>query len=216
MSTFAPQEVACPSCGRKQTWTLATSLNGARASKQIDEIKNGSFQQVACDGCGHRFELEWPFLYYDFAGSLTVGVFPSEWEPEWRRHEAMLARSWRKNAGADAPLPARSFGAGVRVRTVFGHAALREKLLCSQAGLDDRLIELLKLELMRAENIHVRLRLQAIDGDFAFGADGVAESWRIPRSAYDELAAQPADYAQLLSRLDASSYVDLGAIAFAG
>lgn len=148
MSTFYDQEVACPACQQVAVHTVAHSINASRAPHMRQAIVDGTFQRVRCESCAAIFTIEWPFLYIDFDRKHWFGVFSEIDEPRFAELEDEPAEAYELCAGKDAPEAARAEAASMRVRTVFGFEALREKLLCMDAGLDDVSLELCKLALL--------------------------------------------------------------------
>jgi hypothetical protein len=110
------------------------------------------------------------------------------------------------------------------VRTVFGLEALREKLVCWDAGFDDVLIEVLKLEQLGVApggawlDDRRNARLAGVDAEtlaIVIGAPGRAEHAllaELPRAAYVALAADRARSAELAAKLSAGPFVDVGRI----
>src|SRR4029079_15944705 len=92
-------------------------------------------------------------------------------------------------------------------RLIFGLAALREKLITFDAGLDDRVVELLKIQLLRDLRGNFAaddyFHLVAVGGaELVFEkrhADGMIRKLPIPRSLYADLAALP-NLAELIAQ----------------
>jgi ribosomal protein S27E len=214
MSTFVPVLVTCPGCGHVQEETLATSLNVTRTPHWKDAVLDGSFQQVRCSSCGATWEAVEPFIYLDFKLRLYVGVHPAGDEAVWWEHENGPADAFVRNLGWAAPPVARPIGEGFAVRTTFGLASLREKIVARDAGLDDVTLEALKLRLLLTRHdlrfgLAARLRLTSVDGPtLVFASSGVAI--RSDRAAYDEVGDDPVLAAQLYPLLAGHPYCDLG------
>ena len=178
MSTFLPVEVTCEACGSVQVESLATSLNVTRTPEWKDRVLDGSFQVVTCKSCANTWEAVEPFVYLDFNQRLYVGVYPGSAESVWWMHERDPADAFVRNLGWAAPPVARPVGEGFVVRTVFGLAALREKVIALEASLDDVVLEILKLRLMltRADmtlGVDSRPRLVRVDeGSLVFISSG--------------------------------------------
>ncbi len=95
-----------------------------------DDILAGTFMNVACPKCGKLLKLELPVRVRDRARDLDLFLLPS------------LERN-RYLAGKFPEVPA-----GV-ARVVIGYPELVEKLRIARAGLDDRVVEIVKFHLMR-------------------------------------------------------------------
>jgi hypothetical protein len=148
MSWFQPTSVACPSCGAGLRETTAETVNIARAPQVRERILEGSFHVATCSACSHRAVIERRFMYSDFARRQFFQVFRPDDETRWPHFEA-LAHQTFVGGFQGAPEAMQALAAKTAVRAVFGIAALTEKLRIDEAGLDDGLIELLKLDLLR-------------------------------------------------------------------
>jgi hypothetical protein len=229
MSTFALKPVSCPHCRDQRRREVVTSLSVTRSPHLREQILSGRFQVFACEACGRTFTCTGRFSYLDLERRRFVGVFPTEAEQEWPRHERLTAHAYETNLGGEAPSVARSLGEGVVVRCVFGLAALREKLLIDDAGLDDVLVEAAKLDLFRTVTglsleAGRRPRLVEIGParvHFAVPAAADDRDRRpfdlpVERPRFDEfLAAAAAAAGTLRETLAAGPYVDAGRLLIA-
>src|SRR5207237_105592 len=112
---------------------------------------------------------------------------------DWEQWEAVTEKVFAE-AFAGAPEPMRDFATGFRVRAVFGGPALADKLHVWDAGLDDAVVELLKLELATSQpELRARrdLFLDVVRVDLAGGLVEVAATGT---------AAPPALYGMRLAR----------------
>ena len=149
MSILTDRTVKCPGCGKPAVHRVARSLNAGRSPELVQEILHDRFQRFTCPTCGYAYLVEDPFIFIDFTTKLWIGHFPRSWETHWKKLERQPLESYQRAMGGDAPAVARRLGEGFTVRAVFGLAALRDKLQALRAGLDDRRLEALKLEVMR-------------------------------------------------------------------
>jgi hypothetical protein len=132
-----------------------------------------------------------------------------------------LARSTFAHAyGEKASAAARDIGSGLRARVTFGWAGLREKLLAAEHQLDDVTLELVKMAILRGlDNSPIgadtELRLLGVEGSELMMAwiravnEETVEGLRVPRSLYDEIAADPAGWQALREELSAGPFVDM-------
>lgn len=151
MSVFLPQVVRCGACGESSERAIAVSVNGGRAPNLRAEILAGTFQRFECPSCGEPTPVDPRFTYVDFGAGQFIGVYPARAGVEWKRLEAETLALYDRNLGAHAPPAARAVAPELDVRVVFGLAALREKLVVFEAGLDDVAVELVKLDLVRCQ-----------------------------------------------------------------
>ncbi|MBK8039295.1 MAG: CpXC domain-containing protein [Verrucomicrobiaceae bacterium] len=137
MSVYHPTETRCR-CGMLLTVPLVRSANAVRSPAIREAILRGTFHTALCPGCRRRVQVESTFLYTDLKKQTAILVKPKSGR---RTHlsdsEALLQAA--KALGRSLP---RSSG---HLRVVYGLGELREKLVCQDAGLDDRALELAKV-----------------------------------------------------------------------
>lgn len=242
MSIFEPRTLTCPHCGVDAEHAVAVSINGGRSPQYRQQILDGSFQVIACPTCGKKTEADGPFIYIDLRDKIWIGCFPRAWEPAWRSFENEPLDSWRRSMIDHAPSNVRRMADGFRVRAVFGLPALREKLLCLQHGIDDRLLEALKLDLLRRHEalaMHPAARPLLIDVDGAAlamvsllpppesdgaslgAALGFQATWRnvrfsVPRGELDRIRDDAAAWSAAIVQVSGGPYVDLGRMMLSG
>ena len=138
MSTFRVYSLTC-GCGEKLSAPLAESVNVQRAPELREQILKGQFHRVKCPKCKRTVTVEKPFLYFDTGRQAYFNVLPASERHRYREASDALS--------AIAPhIPDFGDAAGERqLRAVFGMGELREKLVAQDAGIDDRIAELLKV-----------------------------------------------------------------------
>lgn len=220
MSLFVSQNLPCPSCGKSIEFAVNFSVNADRRPDFRAAIIDGSFQSEECGNCGTPFRLEPEMTYLDIGRGQWILVRPASKRQEWPMLEADARDAFDLAFGDAAPAPARAIGAGLTARVTFGWAALREKLLCREAGIDDATLEMLKLLLMRtmpetpltADN---ELRFGGVQGDelhlawIRFDDESVVETMVVPRGLYDDIDKSGEDWRGLREQLTAGTYVDV-------
>lgn len=221
MSVYQTRALTCPECEAEFDKSVCVSLNGNRVPAVVDEVRTGRFQHFDCPNCSAVLVADGPLIYTDFELRRWVGCFPRPWEGAWRILEHEPARSFQRAMIDDAPPVMRAEADGYLVRTVFGLPALAEKILIWDHGLDDRVVELMKLELHRSPDGPIldpdrRLRFAACDGtDLRLGL-GTAEVFRVPMTWYHDVAERIDLYAETVDALGAGPYVDIGRAALTG
>jgi hypothetical protein len=149
MSKFVQATKRCPACDTPAEWRVAIGINVSRHPPHRAAILAGTFQRFRCPRCGDDYLVDDPFLYMDFERRQMIGVFPRAAEEQWPQLEREPLDAFERNLSSDEVSPfVRDMALGWLVRTVFGLGALREKLICFEAGIDDRALELLKLQLV--------------------------------------------------------------------
>ncbi len=149
MSRCEIQQVECPSCGASQDTKVFVSVNGARIKSAADRLIDGSWGALACLKCGAEYHRPVPRLFTDLPGKFWVVRYDDSERGRYsmREEEAntIFEREWLERPPASIRDQARS----IQRRICFGPAQLREKLLLRRHILDDRIVECLKLVLMR-------------------------------------------------------------------
>lgn len=220
MSIFENQGLACPACGSAVSFAVARSVLADRRPDLRDDILSGAFQAEACEHCGARFRREPELNYLDIARGQWILAKPAGAAADWIALEAQAQGIFQLAYGSLAPAPAQEIGQTLAVRIAFGWPALREKLLAAQAGLDDVALECMKVALVRALDAPplgdtVELRLMALDAQTLtlqwLDADGEQpiETFSVPRTMYDRIAAAPGPYAELRAALSQGPFVDM-------
>jgi|GEM_PF-499611 len=220
MSLFQTERLACPKCAHDNEVDVIYSINADRRDSLRTGILDGSFQRIVCEGCGEAFRLEPELSYLDVARKQWILACPASKLELWPELEADAARTFDHAYGPQAAPLAREVGAGLKVRAVFGWAALREKLLCAERGLDDVALELLKIAILSTSQSppledDVELRLFDIEGDeivlawIYAGTERPVETLRVSRELYEEISADEAAWAEVRKQLTAGAYVDM-------
>ena len=220
MSTFVPRTCRCPACGHAEERRIAVSLSGVLRPDVVEEITHDRFQDFACEGCGQRYVVDDPLIYIDFARKHWVACLPARGEVGWHRYEQESWHAWELNMLRNAPPMVRQQAGGFTIRTVFGLAALRDKLVALRAGLDDRWLEVLKLALMREQgvlSIAHRPRLRVVEADrLRLTVRSRAMELIVPRSRYEALLLSPLGWISALEAVSRGPYVDVGRLLIGG
>ena len=220
MSIFRSHTLACPSCGAPVEYELVHSVNADRRPDLREAILDGSFQLQECPGCGTRLRCEPEFTYLDQKRGQYIGVWPASRRHEWQACAAKTREVFDHSLGAQAQREARALGEKLSVRTEFGWPALVEKLLASDAGIDDSTLEAAKLAVMRTQEespLPGRLELRLVaadDGDpvlawLGGGSEGEAlPALKVPRKLIDAIEAEPARWQAVRDSVAEGDVVD--------
>jgi hypothetical protein len=229
MSRFEDRQLRCPHCTREFTESIATSLNVTNKPQLRDAILTGQFQRFTCPDCHKAFVVDDALMYIDFGRKIWIGMFPQSSEAHWYRHEALPRETFDTNMTGPHTSPyAREMADGFIVRAVFGLPALAEKIRCLEAGVDDAVLAILKLQMMQTieglrfnpqsrptlvgvEESQLIFRARTSDGEN--GESG--ETLVIPREALGEIDDNQEAYASVIKQLTEGPYVDVGRIMFA-
>ena len=206
MSTFVPSQIICR-CGHRYDVQVANGLHISLRPDPRHQIFEGTFHRFFCPTCGMTTMVDATLSFTDFPRRQWFTVAPSYGLP-WRRQWLEIARkSFQATMVDSAPELVAGWGREMTRRLIFGLASLREKLVIGDAGLDDRVVELLKIQLVRdlrgtlSPEVYFHVTAVAAD-ELTFERthpDGVIRAFAIPRQHYAALAEAP----------ELSSWVDL-------
>lgn len=195
MSWFVMTRLTCPSCGASFEAPTADTVNVTRLPLHREAVLSGAFHRVTCAACQHPSRVEREFLYADVDRHEFVHVFRAIDLPEWASREETALMAFH-SAIDNGPPGVRNFARQYKTRAVFGLVELAEKVRLWDRGLDDALVELLKLELMTTipelrRKADLQLTVTAIlerQGDIEV-EERSGEAFAMPLSRYRELLA---------------------------
>jgi hypothetical protein len=222
VSFINPATAACPTCGAEAQVQYPTSINADRRPDLRSAILDGSLSCQPCRACGERLTFEPQLTYLDVGRRQWILAESSDARTDWDALEQQADEVYAAAFGSGAPDAARSIGATLVPRLVFGWPALIEKLLCQEYGLDDVALEALKLAAIAhgtVPNVYtgLDLRLTGRDDDtlvlhWVNPASGTPfERLGIPWEAY-VLVKGGDGWAPVAARLAGRMFVDLGRV----
>lgn len=142
MSVYHPHNVNC-NCGFSFTHALVESANVERSPAIRKAVLEGTFHRIHCPKCGQRVTVETKFYFADPLRKSLYLVQPSNQRHESKSDSKEVLRSIK--IFPKKVLDMRD----AKIRVVYGLDELREKLVCEDAGLNDRLLETAKLYILR-------------------------------------------------------------------
>jgi hypothetical protein len=150
MSIKGTVKVRCPACGAAHDAALVQSINARDEPAVVERLLAGDLNVLACE-CGRRTLLEATLLYHDPEREYFCQACPGG--------EEAMASGMRAFATIAGSLATR--------RLVPSHNALVEKVLISRAGLDDAVIEVLKVLLLvsRGDDLDRVLLFASVNSD---------------------------------------------------
>jgi hypothetical protein len=217
MSLRREHEFQCPDCHASFKLEVYSTINATRAPELRSAVMERRFQRHRCD-CGSSIGLEPEELsYLDTERKQWIVLMASARLGDWREHEARTQDLFNRALGSEAPAAAQEIGQGISPRLVFGLEGLREKLLIQELGLDDVVIECMKLFAMRSAKIMParaqELLFQGIEEehlklDLVDHEDGkLKSSMGVPRALYAEIASSE-DWAGFRAQMGEGPFVD--------
>lgn len=220
MSLFRSMNVSCPKCGETVHLDAVASVNADRRPDLRDAILRDAFQDTTCGACGTAVRLPPEFTFLDVGRGQWLAVFPADRVPDHLALEDEAQALFDGFYGPTAPEAAQDVGRGLTPRLVFGWPAVREKILARELGLDDVVLEELKLDVLRRVpeaplSPGVELRLVAGSAEmlsFAWieaDTEEVRTSLDVKRALYDGVAGDPEGWADLRAALTEGIFVDM-------
>ncbi|MBL9018232.1 MAG: hypothetical protein JNL83_28855 [Myxococcales bacterium] len=222
MSTRYTIDVTCTRCGRLDRVEVADSYSVDRLPAVREWVLARTLMSTPC-ACGSRIEVDKPLLYSDVERGWWIQVVSPDRRPMYEVCETETRAEFTSVFDPSIFPPAiAALGAQLRVRVVFGHEELREKVLCADHDLDDALVEILKLELLvaRPELLAAGVDILVLDGivDRALSLVGLAADKRgqyhpagevrVARSAYDSLRSRRDELVTIYPALFGGTYVN--------
>jgi hypothetical protein len=221
MSQFTTATVVCPACSTEVSFDLVQSVNADRMPSLRAQILARTFQSKACPACGTGFRVEPGFNYVEHGRDLWIAAWPLQRLPHWQEEEAAAEMRFERVYGPQSSPFIQAIGARLKRRLAFGWAAVREKLVIADLGLDDVAVELCKSAVLRASasapvGLGAELRLLGGDVDHLGFAwlrsldESMLQPVRVKRALYDEIAADDGgDWLPLRKQLG-GMFVDVG------
>ena len=120
-------DFTCNGCEATQSFTVWESLNVSLNPEEKIHLLNGNLTTFTCKKCGWSCNVSYPLLYHDMEKHLMVWLWLDAGEPE------------------TITLPIVEKVNDYIFRLVSTKHELVEKICIVEFGLDDRVIELLKL-----------------------------------------------------------------------
>jgi endogenous inhibitor of DNA gyrase (YacG/DUF329 family) len=220
MSLFRSTNVNCPNCGETVNMSGVGSVNADRRPDLRDAILKSKFQDTTCPHCQTNFRLAPEFNYLDVGRNQWIASMPAYRLRDWIEKEDEAKESFAISYGSKAPGVAREIGADLTVRLTFGWPALREKILAREHGIDDAVLECLKLETIRrvpsaplAEGIEMRL-FEVTDEILTFvwidaATEEVIEALQVRRTLLDAIVENAEGWKAIRDQLTDGPFVDM-------
>lgn len=140
MSREHPETVKCPNCGAELNMIVWESLNAEISPEANEQLLAGSLFTAACEKCGKSFNLDYPILYHNMTHRVMIQYVQTRDQMDsYLRSMKDAAEKTNKMFPKDKPLE------NYTQRIVTSQNALREKAIIFSRGLDDRIIEMIKV-----------------------------------------------------------------------
>ncbi len=131
MSKIRKEKIACPTCGAEDEVTVWDSLNTQFNPEEKQKLLDGTLFAFKCKQCGAVINLNYDTLYHDMENKAMIYLVPNG--------NLETSIEALKTAKKDANLEE------YIMRVVKDKESLQEKAMIFDNGLDDRVIEIIKL-----------------------------------------------------------------------
>jgi len=132
--------VKCPKCDTPREVAPATVLHPG--DQALAELFAGRLNVAACAQCGASFALEVPVLFRDDEARHLIYFLPLEDQTRWPEAESQMAELTRRVFADEPDL------APPTCRLTFRRSDFIEKIAILLRGLDDRVVEFVKYQLL--------------------------------------------------------------------
>jgi hypothetical protein len=122
---------------------VATSVHITRVPEVRRAVLDRTLHRATCS-CGQRLAADVAFTYVDVERGHWIQIEPLRRRTEWAVVETEVMQALAKGLDHTSPIIS-GLAESARRRVVFGTEELREKLIVWDAGIDDGLLECLKL-----------------------------------------------------------------------
>lgn len=144
MSTWQDTTTPCPRCANAVAVRVADSVHISRVPHVREQILARTFHSFTCAACAETFTVAKRFVYTDLDRDEWLLVALASDEASWPTWESQLQKDLTAAFDHGSPLVHR-FARRMRARVVFGYESLREKLVIWDAGIEDAVIECIKV-----------------------------------------------------------------------
>lgn len=145
MSVYRLRTLGCGNCGQVRSVKEVDSANPLRHPPFLTALMERTFNRFDCPECGHVDVVERPMLWTDVIHQLVAWMLPSSERLLWSAAELRVRDGLSGPVLDEGPAFVRAWGSRASIRLVFGLEELREKVVAHRGGVDDRVVEILKL-----------------------------------------------------------------------
>lgn len=159
MSKFNMEPITCPQCKTEQKIKVWESVNVSLSPKEKQKILDGEFFKFKCKKCDFEAPLAYNCLYSDIENKLIIWMIPELTD------ELKEKLSVAETMKGDEEHSTKDY----IYRIVTTPNELKEKIMINDAGLDDRIVELLKMVYLS--------QISTITGDEKIAEENISEMY---------------------------------------
>ena len=155
--------IQCPKCKNSIQVEQWGAVNGDKNLQQKIKILDGTLFNIRCPQCGSENTIGYPMLYNDPKENIMIWLV---FDDEEVKHISDYYRTSKNEIGENGEIVDRE----CRQRIVRDSHRLREKIMIFDSGLDDKIIEIMKLAY--AQNAQIKLGKEKIAAAFFSSEEG--------------------------------------------
>ena len=191
MSISIKEMIKCPSCHEKSDITVWQSISASDSPDLKEDLLKGRINIFTCGVCGKKALFPSPILYTDDSKKLVISFYPQENTAKTQQIFEEIKKSSEKS-GELKKYP------DYNLRFVTSYNDLLEKILIFDNGMNDKVIEVIKLLVLIQEQdkmAHRTCMFGKSDGtEIEFLVQDKLENQiytsRVPISTYETLKIQ--------------------------
>lgn len=134
MAKNKEKTTTCPFCGHEQKYTAWSNISSILNPEVKEQLLKGMLFRIKCENCGKENLVNYDVTYSDIPHNVVIR-YTHKTEEETQPQKILAF----DGSMMDMEIP------GCRKRTVTDQNTLREKAIIFENGLDDRIIEIIKL-----------------------------------------------------------------------
>jgi hypothetical protein len=142
MSKWSKTDFVCPTCGAEFEITIWDSLNTALNPKEKEMMLTGELFVVACEKCSAKHNVIYPMLYHDMENKVMIQLILKDEDIEKIRRVQDISN----NLAIMKEIVGDMANNGYRYRFAKSHKELLEKAKIFGCGLDDRVVETIRIQ----------------------------------------------------------------------
>ena len=219
MSTWFAEQLVC-TCGHELTARLARGIHASRVPQVREQILRNELHVITCPACGAIADVHRDLTYADFDHFHWVRVARPDELDAWAAVEAASLAQFTRIVASGSPVVA-EMAERFRVRVVFDLDELRERLIVWDAGLDDAVIECVKLRCLRerpalaVRGHRIRVRELTSAGDLVVASAPARAPktdrarWTVPAAIVTAVAGEREEWQRSAPELFAHGFVSI-------
>ncbi len=159
MSNFNMEPITCPNCKTEQKIKVWESIDVSVSPKEKKKILDGDFFKFSCKKCDFEAPLAYNCLYSDIENKLLIWLIPELTDEI--KEKLSVADTLKGDEKHDT--------SDYIYRIVTTPNELKEKIMIKDEGLDDRIVEILKMVYLS--------QISTITGDESIADENILEMY---------------------------------------